>query len=239
MMIMPTPEQLLLNVRPRADIRLEDFAAATYGLAVAALRALLEPGATPCYVWGAEDTGRAALFAALAQEADQQGLLVVSLPLAEVLEHGAGVLEGLETAGLLIVDQLDAVAGKADWEEALFHLFNRARGRAGLLFGAAGPARDIGIALPDLVSRLQQSAVFSLPTPDDALRQQVLSASAGRRGLVLTAEVERYLVERGPRTLGGFMDCLERLDQLSLREQRRLTVPFLRQLLGGEPGGTG
>jgi len=233
-MTMTSAEQLLLNVRPRADLRLEDFAGPAFGHVLAACNALLAGPAAPCYIGGEEAGGRGALLTALCAEADRRGLRAILLPLPELLSLGPELLAGLEGTDLLILDGLEALAGQRDWEEALFHLYNRALATPAsrLVFAASLPLRSLAIGLPDLRSRLHQATAYMLPAPDDAIRQQLLVAGAGRRGLVLQPDVERFLLERGPRSLEAFIHCLEQLDRLSLREQRRLTVPFVREVLG-------
>lgn len=235
---MSRAEQLLLNVRPRADLRLEDFGSAAFGPVLAACAGLLQGPGAPCFISGDDACGRVTLLAALCAEADRRGLRAVLLPLPDLLELGPELLSGLEGTDLLILDGLEALAGQRVWEEALFHLYNRALANpAGrLLFAARVPPRALAIALPDLRSRLQQATSYVLPQPDDAIRQQLLESGAARRGLVLAPDVEKFLLERGPRSLEAFMNGLEQLDRLSLRDQRRLTIPFVREVLGRLPG---
>lgn len=234
---MAKAEQLILNLRPRADVRLGDFAGEALGPLLAACEGVLEAGRARCYLWGAEGSGRRELLGALCGEADVRGLSAVLLPLGELKDSSPELLQGLEHMDLLALDELDAVAGQGEWEEALFHLYNRVQaGNGRLVLGATVPVPELGIRLPDLVSRLRQAPAYALPLPDDGIRQQVMEATAERRGLILEAEVGRYLLDRGPRPLGEFMDCLERLDRLSLRDQRRLTVPFVREVLAERQG---
>lgn len=231
---METAEQLLLNVRPREYIRLSDFTGAAFAPVLAALEGVLAQEQARCYLWSGPESGRRELLTALCGEAEVRGLSSVLLPLSEVLSFPPEMLQGLEQTDLLVLDRIEAVAGNAEWEEGLFHLYNRLQeSQTRLVLGAAAPVRELGIRLPDLVSRWQQASVYGLPLPDDAIRSQLLQAGVTRRGLVLEPEVERYLVERGPRPLGAFLDCLERLDRLSLRDQRRLTIPFVREVLTG------
>jgi DnaA family protein len=61
------------------------------------------------------------------------------------------------------LDDLQAIAGKADWEEALFHLFNRLRdsGRR-LLIAASTSPRELPVKLADLKSRLTLALIFQM-----------------------------------------------------------------------------
>ena len=63
----------------------------------------------------------------------------------------------------------------------------------------------------------------------------MLEQRAGRLGLVLPRESAAYLVHRMPRDMHSLCAALDRLDVAALAAQRRLTVPFLRQVLEGQP----
>ena len=67
---------------------------------------------------------------------------------------------------------------------------------------------------------------------DDAGRLQVLQLRAQGRGFELPDETGVYLLRRYPRDLPALCGLLERLDQASLVAQRRLTIPFVKAVLG-------
>jgi DnaA regulatory inactivator Hda len=126
----------------------------------------------------------------------------VYLPLAEVVEHGTALLDNLEQCELVCLDDLDAVAGNREWEEALFHLFNRLRdsGRRLLLAAATSP-RELPMKLPDLHSRLTLALVFQLQSLSDEDKLRALQLRASRRGLHLSDEVGRFILTRGERSI--------------------------------------
>lgn len=231
---MQAAEQLLLNLQPRTDARLTDFAGAAYAPVVRAARELLTQPGSLLFLHGEPGQGRSHLLSALCSEAEAQGLGAVLLPLQELVDSEPDLLAGLESQALIALDDLEAVAGRADWEESLFHLFNRARLQGvRMVFSARDTAARLGLQLPDLVSRLAQAPAWLLDVPDDESRQALLEAAALRRGLVLEPEVTRYLVQRAPREPGRLLALLERLDRHSLAAGRRLTIPFVRQWLDG------
>lgn len=226
------PEQLLLNVRPRVDVALEDFRDGSFAPIRAALEQLLSGQLPSCFLYGPAGSGKHALLSALAGRGEQTGRALMLLPLAEVASLGPDMLAGLEGFELLVLEGLEAVAGSPDWEEGLFHLINRLQASGSAWVATADRAvPDLDIRLPDLRSRLRQAPAFALPLPDDDSRERLLLSSARRMGLVLETDVARYLVERGPRFLGSFLDCIEGLDRETLQTQRRLTVPFVREVL--------
>jgi DnaA family protein len=133
------------------------------------------------------------------------------------------------------LDGLAAIAGDRDDEVALFDFHNRARAAGtGVLYAAAAAPDALALGLPDLRSRLAQCARVSLSPLDDAGRRQVLLARAQRRGLALEEAALDWLLRRVGRDLAGLTALLDRLDHASLAAQRRITVPFLRQVLGAD-----
>lgn len=232
---MAATEQLLLNLHPRTSARLGDFAAADHALLRAAMTDLLAHPASLLYLHGEPGSGRSHLLAALCAEAQSLGLSAVLLPLAALREEAPSLLDGLEGQDLLALEDVDVVAGDAAWEEALFHLFNRARAAGSrLVFTAAQVPSHAGFRLPDLVSRLNLAPLWELVLPDDAGREAMLLAAAGRRGLFMEPDLLRYLVQRGPRGSGRLLALLETLDRQSLVAGRRLTIPFVRPLLDAQ-----
>ncbi|MFN2330008.1 MAG: DnaA ATPase domain-containing protein, partial [Chromatocurvus sp.] len=145
------------------------------------------------------------------------------------------VLEGLEQYPLVAIDDVQAIAGQTAWEEALFHLYNRLRDAGGRLLSAASLAPEqLALHLPDLRSRLAWGALYALRPADDVTRGQILMVRAQASGLELPEETAQFLLRRYPRDLPALIDLLGRLDQAALVSQRRLTVPFVRSVLGGD-----
>ncbi len=189
------------------------------------------------YVEGPAGSGKSHLLLAACAEAGEHGRRAAYLPLAGFAGHLADVLPAQEGADLLCVDGLDAISGHAGDEEALFHFHNRARaGATTVIYGAvAGPAA-LRLQLPDLATRLGQCTRLTLRTLDEDGRREVLRQRAARRGLELDEAVLDYLLRRVDRDLGSLTTLLDRLDRASLAAQRRITIPFLRGILGGKPG---
>src|SRR5690606_29473922 len=130
---------------------------------------------------------------------------------------------------LVALDHLQAVAGQPDWEEALFHLFNRIRDRQSHLLIAADQApAHTAVRLPDLLSRLSWGVVYQVQELDDNDKILALMLRARKRGLNLSDDVARFMLSRGPRDMQGLCDLLDRLDAASLAAQRKLTIPFVK-----------
>ena len=226
-------EQLPLNVQLRDDASFDTFLPARNETLVHALHNFPESSELQIFLRGEPESGKTHLLQAVCHAAADQGIQASYLPLKEVATYGPGIFEGLESIQVVCVDDLDMLAGREELELALFNLINaqRERGHRLLLSATAGPDQ-LNISLPDLVSRLQWGGVFRLIPPDDEEKVQLLQLRAAKRGLDMTDEVARYLMKNSPRGLNGMMSVLEQLDRASLREQRRLTIPFVRATLG-------
>ena len=141
-------------------------------------------------------------------------------------------LVGFETCRVLCLDDVAAVAGDLEWERALFRSFNEAAElRTRLIFAAAAAPRQIAWCLEDWRSRAAACVVYQLHDLDDAGRVDALRLRAAQRGLQLPQETSEYLLRRMPRDLKSLHLLLDQLDEASLIAQRRLTIPFIRDVL--------
>lgn len=229
----PPVAQLPLALRYPADQRLDTFVDAPPG-AVEQLRALAIGGEGDwLYLSGAPGTGKTHLMLGACAAADAAGRRAAYLPLATAAGRLREALEALEGNDLIALDGLEAIAGCAADEIALFDTHNRARAAGSRLVYAAQAAPDgLGLQLPDLRSRLSQCTRVSLQPLDDGGRREVLRQRARRRGWVLEEPALDWLLRRVGRDLAGLAALLDQLDRASLAAQRRITVPFLRQVLG-------
>mgnify|MGYP001385173542 CR=1 FL=1 len=227
---MSTP-QLPLALRTPPDQRLEAYfgQAGTRDAVAAAAR-----GESPdwLYLAGPAGSGKTHLLLAACAEAGALGRRTAYLPLAAFAGRLAEVLPAQEQVDLACLDGLDAIAGRHEDEEALFHFHNRARAAGvGVLYAARGNPAALGLGLSDLATRLGQCTRLTLEPLDDQGRREVLRQRAARRGLQLDEPVMDYLMRRAERDLGSLSALLDRLDQASLAAQRRITIPFLRPYL--------
>jgi DnaA family protein len=223
------PTQLPLRIGLRDHATLANFLPGPNAPAIAALESADEPFV---YLWGAAGTGKSHLLQGLCHQFAAAGGAPVYLPLGEE-QLAPEVCDGLETMPLICLDDIQAIAGDSEWETALFHLYNRIRDAGSrLLVAATAPPGGLGIMLPDLRSRLGWGPVFHLQPLSDDEKVEALILRARARGIDLSADVARYLMRRYRRDTHGLFDLLDRLDRASLAAQRRLTIPFVRELLG-------
>ncbi len=233
---MSSPEQLALRLRPRSSATFANFVVAQSNtVTVHALHDWLrDADATVFLLFGATGSGRSHLLQAVCAERAAQ-----YVPLDELRDADpAALLEGLEAVELVALDDIETVLSDARWCEHLFHLFNRLADAGGkLLISATQAAATLSCALPDLQSRIAWGGSFRLQPLGDDDRRQALQLLARERGFALADDVLTYLFTRFSRDLGVLTALLERLDKLSLAEQRRITIPFVRRLIDASGGG--
>ncbi|MGN6728287.1 MAG: DnaA regulatory inactivator Hda [Rhodanobacteraceae bacterium] len=227
--------QLPLGLRWPSRQRLDTYLAGANAVALESVRAaVLGHSNAWLFLQGARGSGKTHLLIGACRLALENGRNARYLPLGSLAESRAEAIAsfGAEQGELLAIDDVQAIAGDQGAERALFDLYNRAReSRAILLFTASASPDQLGVQLPDLVSRLSACTQMGLQALDEAGRREVLRARAQQRGLEIDDAVLDWLFARQPRDLAALMDLFERLDHAALAAQRRITIPFLRQML--------
>lgn len=228
-------EQLALNLRLRDASSFDNFLATPNQEAVACLRGLLREehaahDPRSLFLWGEAGSGKTHLLEGACRSVQAQGATPFYLPLADATLRPR-VLEAAELSYLICLDDVHCVAGDAAWEAALFALYElgRTTGVRLLASATAAPTR-LGFKMPELATRLAWGPVYQLRALDDAQKLEAIRLRGANRGFDLSPEVLRYILHRYPRDLHSLFALLDRIDSAALAHQRRITIPFLRQL---------
>ncbi|MEO0421682.1 MAG: DnaA regulatory inactivator Hda [Pseudomonadota bacterium] len=147
-------------------------------------------------------------------------------------ERLASALEGWGRLALVALDRADSIFGDHDAEVALMRLYNDLQAKGGrLVLAVRQPLAAQSPQLPDLASRLRAGLHASLSPLDDDAAGAALRLRAAARGLELPDETITWLLRRARRDMHSLCALLDGLDEASLVAQRRLTVPFVRDML--------
>lgn len=225
--------QLTLGLKLNDEATFENFYLGQNAEIVTALKKTVSgAGEKVIYLCGSRGQGCSHLLHASCHYAYQLKRTSIYLPLSHLVQGTPELLMGFETFNLICLDDLHMIACLPFWEEAIFHLYNRVYDAGGhIIMAAHDLPKSLNISLPDLVSRLSWGMIFQLYSLSDVEKLALLRMRAKRRGIRLTDEVGRYILTHCPRHLGTLIAALDALDKASLAAQRRLTIPFVKEVL--------
>ena len=226
--------QLALGVQLSDTADFDSYFPGPNADAVALLRGYTRaaPG-TGVLVFGASATGKTHLLHAVVRDAAERGLSVAYLPLRELTKDGPQILAGIEDRAVICIDDIEAAIADQAWSLALLRLIDSLRAAHRHFAHSARAAPDrIEDVKTDLRTRLAACTVVGLKPLSDSQRSTLLRSRAKARGLELPDDVVRWLLSHLPRDPHTLIAALDRLDQASLAEQRRLTLPFVQQVVG-------
>jgi DnaA family protein len=154
----------------------------------------------------------------------------------QLLQCDADEFREISDCDVLAIDNLDALAGSPEWEACFYQVINRCRdGEYRFLYSMTGKPENLPARLDDFRSRLQWGLLLQLPRSGDAEIRQILRKRAGMLGIELSDDVISYLMTHHARDLAEQIAILQHLDGVSLSQQRRITIPLIKQALL-EPG---
>lgn len=224
-------EQLTLKLALRDDATFDNFYPGENNTLVAHCKAFCKDGPLEnfIYLWGPPASGKTHLLQSCCHAIPVGAALYIDFSEPHLTPD---VLVDLEYWPALCLDNITEVIGRAAWEQALFDLYNRSRERhARWLVSATLPPAQILCSMADLRSRLSWGLTLALTPLADDQKLAALQMRAQRRGLNLSDESGHFLLNHYPRDMAALFSALETLDQAALAAHRRLTIPFIKQVL--------
>jgi DnaA family protein len=186
------------------------------------------------YYYGPSGSGKSHLLFAAMRLAKAEIINTSYLSLTDAYVS-VDMLAVVDVAHVVCVDDIEAWAGDVDKERALFTLFEQIKHAGGqLIVSATQPPNLSDFMIKDLISRLSSGLIYPLHELNDEQRFEALKMRAKVRGLSISDDAVRYLQSRSSRDTGELFEVLDRIDHASLVEQRRVTIPFLQNLLKRE-----
>jgi len=182
------------------------------------------------FLYGSTGAGKSHLLQSLSRQTSESGKSAFYVPMTEPGLSPALVTELAESC-LVCIDDLDAVAGQLEWEEALLALYERLLSGGGALVVSAEQApNQLGFQLADLTSRLAAGTVYAVKALNEEQLPGAMRLRAKARGLTLPDRTIEYLLRRFTRDSSSLFSILDRADEAALQFQRRLTVPFIKEI---------
>lgn len=226
-------KQLTLGVTLRIDATFDNFFSGSNQQVIHHLRQLLLcQDEQFIYLYGAAGVGISHLLQACCHQAFHFNKQAIYLPLSEphLLPE---VLHNLESIALVCLDDIESVLGNAEWEEALLHFYNRVREQGNaLVIGAKSLPFTVNCSLLDLKSRLSWGLQLLVEMLREDEKINALQLRAEQRGLFISSVVAQFLLRQHAGKMTELFNFLDKLDKASLVAKRRLTIPFIKEVLG-------
>ncbi len=184
------------------------------------------------YLFGQNGVGKSHLLHASCSLASSLKLNSLCLSLSELTHLSVEVLADLEQIDLICLDDLHLIAGNPEWEQGIFDLYNRViENNKRIILAGNDSAKNLGISLPDLVSRLTWGHTEQVKSLDDKGKIKAIQMHAKFRGIEMSDDSAKFLLNRLSRDMSSLIESLDVLDKASIRAQRKITIPFIKDVL--------
>lgn len=227
--------QLALQIKLNTQATFEDFFWADNNLILKQhiLDIIHHSQSQILYIWAERGAGKSHLLQAICHEYSKHNNNAIYLPLKILTQFDGNLFEDLENQPLVVIDDVDTITNNMQWEEGLFHLFNKIRDNetSSLIITGNLPAHNLKLRLKDLQSRLTSCLSLQLLELNDENKVDCLIVHALKKGLKLSPQVAHYLLNHCTRNMIDLQKILDNLDEASLRAKRKLTIPFLKDVL--------
>ena len=184
------------------------------------------------FLWGIAGTGKTHLLHACIADATQQKKSTFYYSFNAKSLPDPSLLEGLETLDLICFDNLDQIAENSEWEQAFFNFYNAHRdNNKRLIISSSCPPKYLTIQLPDLKTRMSWGLTLKLKTLNDEQQLKALIHKANDLGFEIPVNVGRYIMTRYTSDLPSIWKLLDRIELATLAAKRKITIPFLKQIM--------
>ena len=221
--------QLIFDLHHRYQARLSDFLGVQAEYLRVQIRRVVGGEEQFAYLYGSMASGKTHLLESACYEALSCGKRAMYIDLQHQHQYTPDMLAGLEGMELVCLDNIDAIAGYRDWEEGLFHLFNRLHARAiPLLVTAASVPLQLSLCLPDLQTRLSMGVLCQVQALTDDERAQIILQRAARMGLSLPTTCLQYIMHHYERNMHPILRLLDHIATLAFEQKKTITLPLVK-----------
>ncbi|WP_344708068.1 chromosomal replication initiator protein DnaA [Sphingomonas swuensis] len=198
----------------------------------------------PLFVHGGTGRGKTHLLHAIAQRflAQRPDALVVMMSAEKFMvefvraireNDTIGFKQRLRSADLLLIDDVQFIAGKESTQEEFFHTMNEiiTAGKRLVITSDRAPQDLDGIA-PRILSRLSWGLVADINAADLELRYNILLAKlALLPGVAMPESVVEFLARRLTNSIRELEGALNRIGAYALMTGRAIDLPFVEEVL--------
>lgn len=229
--------QLPLKIGLREEVCFETYVAESEELALALghyQQSLSTQQEDFFYICGSHAVGKTHLLQASCRFMTDFSQTSAYLPFADTtFPLVPEVLKGLENTYLVCLDDVDLVIGDAQWEMALSELIYKSQALGHRVILSGQYAFDHW-SMTTQTLRDAMIAFLSIelsPLVEKANLIEAIQRHALKMGFELSIDVANYLVKQFSTDLAQLLSVLQFIEQSSMIEKRRVTLPFVKQVL--------
>ena len=154
------------------------------------------------------------------------------IPLAEVSSLDTSIFDSIENMDIICIDDIDSIKGRNEWEIALFNLINNSLlSGCRLVFSSSANPTSINFSLSDLDSRVRKINGTEVHPISDAKLQDAIKEISQLRSIRLGEKELNYLITYTERSIHSLIDILNKLDDLSIEQKRKITIPLIKEVI--------
>jgi len=222
-------EQLLLPVSVSEHMVFESFYP---GPNLEIYQSLQENVQKLLWIAGSQSSGKTHLLQATFNRCIRSSKSSLYIPMREFDQFSPEILDDLDQLYLICIDDIEFILGDQTWERKLLDLYERIQTTdTSMVVASHDSPKGINFFLPDLASRFSMSVIHQLEMLSEVEILSAIQMHAEVRGFNLPNESANYLIRRVERNVGSLIDIIEILDYESLSKQRKLTIPFIKNIL--------
>ena len=184
------------------------------------------------WIAGTRGSGKTHLLQAAFHQCIRLANKSLYIPMQEYEQLSPEILDDLDQLHLICIDDIEFILGNQVWERKLLDLYERIQTtEAHLVIASHESPKGINFFLPDLASRFSMGVIHQLEILSEIEMISAIQMHANIRGFKLPNESANYLLKRVERNVGSLIEIIKILDYESLSKQRKLTVPFIKNIL--------
>jgi chromosomal replication initiator protein len=214
-------------------------------LAHAAAQAVAESPAkayNPLFLYGGVGLGKTHLLHAVGHACIQSGLNVLYVSSEEFTNDLVNAIRAQNTStfrdryrriDVLLIDDIQFIAGKESTQEEFFHTFNTLHGQdKQLVISSDRPPRSLVTLEERLRSRFEWGMTADIQTPDFETRLAILRSKADRAGREVDAEILELIAQRVQSNIRELEGALTRVLAYADLSGQPLTLGLVEMALG-------
>lgn len=219
-------QQMLLDVKPKkqGEYLVEDFLPLSGSFSAhQIILSSLANDLTGALIMGPQGVGKTHLMNVCLQHLNSNNAEIL------VLKNIAELIMPTEQVKYLLIDNISSLT--LEQQELLFHWYNHLKTVGGKMFLVLEKTLDELVELNDLKSRMLtlQQAILDYPNEKDL--EIFILKQAFDCQITISEDVLNYMLLRLERNFNKAEQIIEKIDEESLREKRKITVPFIKEFL--------